>query len=305
MGATPARRAKRLSRSKRPGCDQATSTWAAVIGADAVFLEQCGARWRTSGRIWRSSWAASAVSCVMRAARPAVPAAWRSARWAGGVRPQAAAAGQQPAARRAAQLLAELVGGAQQQRPQLVQGRGAGPHGTLAGRQQRPQGPHRRRARRRQRRPAERCASRGDGINWSSLAPRGGRDEPADQPPPPARHSAARCGSARRRSCRCPPAPRPVGPARDAGRTAAPADSRPGRQRSRSEASTPPVALAARPGCADRGGCRRRSRSPSRLPASLGDLQPAGWDRIGAGLGRANRLRQDCDGSRPSGRTGF
>jgi hypothetical protein len=42
MGAAPASEAKAASERKRPGCDQETSSWAALIGADAGLGEERG-----------------------------------------------------------------------------------------------------------------------------------------------------------------------------------------------------------------------------------------------------------------------
>ena len=59
----------------------------------------------------------------------------------------------------------------------------------------------------------------------------------------------------------------------------------------------PPCAPRRLRACARRGAGRRRSRSPVDPRASRIDLQPMG--PVDAGLGKGNRWRHDCDGSRP------
>ena len=234
---------------------------AAVMAPTPCSSSSCGATLaRTSGRIWCSSWAASAVSCV-DASGQAAQGQQRGVTlgWLSGSRPQAAAAGQQPAAgMRPAAPRASSSGALSSSAAQLVQGRACGPVRHPRGSSAAPAGPRVPPVRGAASAcPAERRTGRRDGIQPSSWLPAAGAtSRPIDLDHPLAT-AFQRAVSTRRRSCRCPRAPRPGGPARAAARTAAPADSRPD-SALRSPARPPrrPSRSAAPPGCADRGAYR-------------------------------------------------
>ena len=136
IGAAPAREAKAASERKRPGCDQALRSWAAVITPTPGSASSVGASAWTSWSSSVSSWAASAVSASARraAGRSAMIVARCSVEWAGLVRRRAQRASCSLVV--AAELLSELVGRVDDQPFQLADRLRAGEDGALAGGQQ-------------------------------------------------------------------------------------------------------------------------------------------------------------------------
>ena len=68
IGAAPASRANAASLTRRPRCDQESTTWAASNGPMPGWLSSCGASLLVSFSISRASSRSSAVSCWTRRA---------------------------------------------------------------------------------------------------------------------------------------------------------------------------------------------------------------------------------------------
>jgi hypothetical protein len=173
IGATPARRAKAASERTRPGCDQATSSWAATIGPTPGSSSSPGASARTCARISPSSSAASAVAASIRRARlrKTSRVASSSAPAEPERRTKAAAALEQPCERESAQLLAEPVGRGHDHAAQLHERLATDVDGAASGDQQQPQGlPPLPRAGKRERLAGERRPRRPDCVERVVLA---------------------------------------------------------------------------------------------------------------------------------------
>ncbi len=267
IGATPARRAKQASERSRPGCDQATISWAATIAPTPGSSSSVGARARTWARISRSS-SVGLDRCGLDAAGEAAQhqpdgelVGWAVLCGGGGC------SGRVACRAAAAQLVAERSGAVTMTRA-AAQRFAADVDGAAAGDQQQPQClaslplPGQRERLAGQRRP------RGpDGVERVVLAVqpplrRGVRLISSTASP-----CSLRSGPARRRSCRA--LDRPGTPARrePLGETkrfpiaaTVPAPIAPRYNSPRRRSTTASTCC--------RGGCRHRPRSPARLQAS-------------------------------------